>query len=274
MKVKSAYRTKRKKKVIYDHAICHLSVLPVRRKADDKSEIVTQMLYGETCEIVQRKNKSWVKVKLDYDGYVGWVDPKQLFGVSAEVHGQYQNNTAHSLEFVQSIISDEVSQPILMGSVLPFFDGLNYKLPSGKYVFSGQAIDSTEIQVSPDLITKIAMKYLNAPYLWGGRSPFGIDCSGFTQIVYKMLGVYLPRDAYQQAELGESVDFVDAAQVGDLAYFVNKEDKIIHVGIVLEDQKIIHASGMVRIDQLDHYGIYNQSQSRYTHVLRVIRRVI
>lgn len=272
MQVKA--KRKKKKMVQLDHAICHLSVIPVRRKADDSSEIVTQLLYGETCEILLRKNKSWVKVKLDYDGYIGWVDPKQLYQITPQQHEQYQGTTAHSLEYVQSIISDEVSQPIVMGSALPGFDGMNYKLPSGKYVYSGQALDSTEVEPTPELITKLAMKYLNAPYLWGGRSPFGIDCSGFTQIIYKMLGIYLPRDAYQQAEYGETIDFVDATIPGDLAYFVNKEGKIIHVGIVLEDQKIIHASGRVRIDTLDHYGIYNHDLQKYSHVLRVIRRLV
>lgn len=265
---------KRKKRILLDHAICHLSIVPVRKYAEDPAEMVTQMLYGETCQVITRKNKSWIKVKLDYDGYVGWVDPKQLYFISGQDHALYKQSVAHSLEYAQSIISDEVSQPILMGSALPYFDGMNYKLPSGKYVFSGQVLDHRSIIMQSDLIVKVAYKYLNAPYLWGGRSAFGIDCSGFTQMVYKILGVWLPRDAYQQAEVGETVDFVDAAQVGDLAYFQNKAGKITHVGIVLEDQKIIHASGRVRVDDLDHYGIYDTHRRRYTHELRVIKRIV
>ena len=272
MRIKKA--KKRKVKIQLDHAICHLSVIPVRSHPEDPSEIVTQLLYGETCHIIKRKNKSWVKIRLDYDNYEGWVDPKQLYFVTPEDHQKYIKSTAQCLEYAQAIISDDVSQPILMGSSLPYFDGMNYKLPSGKYIFSGQVLDSEDITVTPELITKIAYKYLNAPYLWGGRSPFGIDCSGFTQIVFKMLGIYLPRDAYQQAELGETIDFVDSAMIGDLAYFVNKDGKIIHVGIVLPDNKIIHASGSVRIDHLDHYGIYNRDLMKYSHVLRVIKRLI
>jgi len=265
---------KRKVKVQLDHAICHLSVVPVRRKSEDTSEIVTQMLYGETCQIIKRKNKSWVKIKLDYDGYEGWVDPKQLYFTTAADHEKYGAATAHCLEYAQPIISDDFAQPILMGSALPHFDGMNYKLPSGKYIFSGQVLDSEDITITPEIITKIAYKYLNAPYLWGGRSPFGIDCSGFTQIVFKMLGIYLPRDAYQQAEYGETIDFVESAEIGDLAYFVNKAGKVIHVGIVLPDSKIIHASGKVRIDHLDHYGIYNIETKKYSHILRVIKRIV
>ena len=265
---------KRKVKIKLDHAICHLSVIPVRRHPEDPSEIVTQLLYGETCQVIKRKNKSWVKIQLDYDGYEGWVDPKQLYFISAIDHEKYSITTAHCLEYAQAIISDDVSQPILMGSSLPHFDGMNYKLPSGKYIFSGQVLDSADISVTPEIITKISYRYLNAPYLWGGRSPFGIDCSGFTQIVFKMLGIYLPRDAFQQAELGETIDFVESSAIGDLAYFVNKEGKVIHVGIVLPDNKIIHASGRVRIDHLDHYGIFNLETKKYSHVLRVIKRLI
>ena len=272
MRIKKA--KKRKVKIELDHAICHLSVIPVRRHPEDQSEIVTQLLYGETCQIIKRKNRSWVKILLDYDSYEGWVDPKQLYFITAEEHEKYSITTAHCLEYAQAIISDDVSQPILMGSSLPHFDGMNYKLPSGKYIFSGQVLDSADISLTPEIITKISCKYLNAPYLWGGRSPFGIDCSGFTQIVFKMLGIYLPRDACQQAVLGETIDFVEASAIGDLAYFVNKDGKVIHVGIVLPDNKIIHASGRVRIDYLDHYGIYNLEAKKYSHVLRVIKRVI
>lgn len=261
-------------KVLLDHAICHLSVIPVRRYPEDPSEIVTQLLYGESCHVIKRKNKNWIKIRCDYDEYEGWVDPKQLYFIKEIQHQNFQNTSAHSLEYAQAIISDDVSQPILMGSALPFFDGMNYKLPSGNYIFSGQVLESNNLKISPELITKVAYKYLNAPYLWGGRSPFGIDCSGFTQIVFKILGIYLPRDSAQQAELGDTVDFVEATQVGDLAYFHNKEGKIIHVGIILEDNKIIHASGRVRIDHIDHYGIYNGERKKYSHVLRVIKRLV
>lgn len=264
---------KKKPKVLLDHAMCHLSVIPVRRFPDDTAEMVTQLLYGETCQVTQRKNKSWIKVKLDYDQYEGWIDPKQLYFISESDHSKYQSTSAHSLEYCQSIISDEVSQPIVLGSSLPYFDGMNYKLPSGKYVYSGQVLESNGLNISPELITKIAMKYLNAPYLWGGRSPFGIDCSGFTQLVFKMLGKYLPRDAYQQATHGEIIDFIEVAQPGDLAFFHNTEGKIIHVGIILTDKRIIHASGHVRIDYIDHYGIYNGERKRYSHQLRVIKRI-
>ena len=123
-------------------------------------------------------------------------------------------------------------------------------------------------------IVEDALGFLNAPYLWGGRSFFGIDCSGFTQIIYKINGIKLPRDAYQQVECGEALDFVEEAKGGDLAFFENENGDIIHVGIMLDDQKIIHAHGKVRIDELDSIGVFNKEQNKHTHKLRIIKRIV
>ena len=142
------------------------------------------------------------------------------------------------------------------------------------FTFSGQVIEPGSSNITLSLLLKIARKYLNAPYLWGGRSPFGIDCSGFSQIVFKMLGVKLLRDASQQVSQGRIIDFVEQAQAGDLAFFENKKKRIAHVGIVFPDQKIIHAHGKVRIDNLDHFGIFNEENNKYTHRLRVVKRIL
>ena len=120
-------------------------------------------------------------------------------------------------------------------------------------------------------IVNCAKEFLNVPYLWGGKSFFGIDCSGFTQIIYKIHGIKIPRDAYQQAEIGDALTFIEEAKPGDLAFFENKEGRIHHVGIILADQKIIHAHGKVRIDSLDSTGIFNKDQNKHTHKLRFIR---
>jgi len=163
--------------------------------------------------------------------------------------------------------------PITIGCSLPYFDGLTCNLEGFEYHFDGQT-NSVKHGKLPQFVSEIASLYLNAPYLWGGRSPLGIDCSGFTQVVFKAAGVRLPRDAYQQAEVGQTLGFVEEASEGDLAFFDNAEGKIIHVGIVLKDRFIIHASGKVRIDKLDHQGIFNRETGKYSHTLRVIKRIV
>ncbi|MBK7084827.1 MAG: C40 family peptidase [Flavobacteriales bacterium] len=124
-----------------------------------------------------------------------------------------------------------------------------------------------------DLIDAYMHPFLGAPYLWGGRTPTGVDCSGLTQMLFMLMGIYLPRDAYQQAEEGDPVELVDLAEPGDLAFFDNAEGRITHVGIVLPERRILHASGRVRIDALDQEGIFDAEQGKYSHKLRLVKRV-
>ena len=123
---------------------------------------------------------------------------------------------------------------------------------------AGPVVTPEQQSLGNDWIVKVARRYLNAPYLWGGRSPFGVDCSGFTQMVYKIAGQHLLRDAAQQVSQGRSIDFMEECQAGDLAFFDNEEGDIIHVGMILADNHIIHCDGMVRIDRLDQSGIHNE----------------
>ncbi|MEM9821966.1 MAG: C40 family peptidase [Bacteroidota bacterium] len=253
--------------------ICPLSVVPVRSSASDKSEMISQLLFGEMVELLERKG-SWGKIRCFWDNYVGWVDTKQLKLINQQEVTSYQSNYSCSLELFQGAMTEGHYLPITIGATLPKFDGLKFHLNGSSYTFSGQAISPKEINPSVDLLLKIARRYLYAPYLWGGRSPLGIDCSGFTQIVYKMIGTALPRDAYQQVERGTLIDFVEQALPGDLAFFENRKGRITHTGIVMPDHQIIHASGQVRIDRIDHYGIFNNEKEKYTHKLRVIKRIL
>ena len=139
--------------------------------------------------------------------------------------------------------------------------------------FEGNVASLKQKKTAHDIIST-AYLFLHAPYLWGGKSPFGIDCSGFTQLVYKLNGYKLPRDAYQQVELGMPLSFVEEAEAGDLAFFDNEEGKIVHVGILLGDNRIIHASGCVKTDPFDHYGIFSAERGGYTHNLRVIKNIL
>ncbi|MEE9439159.1 MAG: C40 family peptidase [Saprospiraceae bacterium] len=265
---------KPKVKIPKTHGICKVSVAPIRKKPNDESEMISQLLYGELITVINKKNKSWVKVSCEWDNYVGWMDPKQLIGLTEEEFEKHKLDRAFALEIAQPITDDSISFPILAASSLPRYDGMTFRIQKHKIIYSGQVITADNVEITPELLIKVARKYINAPYLWGGRSPFGIDCSGFTQSVFKIFGIKLPRDAYQQADLGEMVDFVASSNVGDIAFFVNKEGRIHHVGIILEDNYIIHAAGMVRIDKLDHFGIYHKGKRSYTHTLRFIKRIL
>jgi hypothetical protein len=256
------------------HGVVHLSVIPVRRLPNDKSEIVTQLLFGETLEVITKKHNNWCRIKSEWDGYEGWVDRKQLLLISKSEFDKLSGRRAYALDICAPVYSDKRNTPILIGSTLPRYDGISLKISNGRMRYSGQIISPEFTSVRLELLRKIAFKYLGAPYLWGGRSPFGIDCSGYVQNVFKFFNIRLPRDAYQQAGEGEVVDFISQSKLGDLAFFANEEGKIIHVGIVLENNEIIHASGEVRIDLIDHMGIYNRQKRDYTHFLRIIKRVI
>lgn len=251
--------------------VCQLSVVPMRSKPADVAEIVSQLLFGETYKIIEKRRK-WTKIECAFDGYTGWIDAKQTTIIEEKTYYELQHSCSYALELADFAVSPTNFIPILMGSNLPDYDGVNFKINGTRYTYSGQIINPNEVEVSLELVFKIARRYLYAPYLWGGRSPFGIDCSGFTQTVFKMAGIRLKRDASQQVHQGEVVDFYEEAKAGDLAFFENTKGKIIHVGLLLPENKIIHASGQVRIDSFDKKGIYNYDIARYTHQLRIIKR--
>ena len=257
-------------------AICHLSVVPVRAEASDKAEIVTQLLFGELVEILDIPNakKNWCHIRCDWDGYEGWMDPRQLHRITPEQAERCQQEYALCLDHTAILTNNDHFLPITMGATLPCFDGFNCLLGEKHYTFGNSALLRGGVETTIELIIKLARRYLYSPYLWGGRSPFGIDCSGFTQIVFRMAGLRLRRDASQQVEQGDLIYFTEQSQAADLAFFDNDKGKIVHVGIVMEGGFIIHASGQVRIDKLDHYGIFNEELGIYTHKLRVIKRFL
>ena len=257
-------------------AICQLSVVPIRSGASDKDEIVSQLLFGELVEIiyVSKAKKNWCQIRCLWDDYEGWMDIRQLRYVMPDEAKMYLDDHAHCFDLVSTLANNSHFLPVTMGATLPCFDGINLQLGEKHYTFGGQAILRGGVEPSADLIIKLARRYLFAPYLWGGRSPFGIDCSGFTQMVFKMVGLKLRRDASQQAEQGRLIDFVEQTQPADLAFFDNDKGHIIHVGLVMEGGFIIHASGHVRIDKLDHYGIFNEERGIYSHRLRIVKRFL
>jgi gamma-D-glutamyl-L-lysine dipeptidyl-peptidase len=248
-----------------------LSILPLRKEPSQRSEMVSQILFGETYKILNVSG-SWLQIQCAYDDYEGWIDSNQHHDLSEK---EFISITAAdfgiALDLASNASSSQHSIPIVAGSTLPFFDGLNFKIGKEKFVYNGQAV--LHESQSSSMLERVALRYQNTPYLWGGRSPFGIDCSGFTQLVFKFMGIPLKRDAYQQAEQGSVVNFVEETAPGDLAFFANENGKIIHVGIILKDNRIIHSSGKVRVDKFDHFGIYNNLEKKYSHQLKIIKRV-
>ncbi len=257
------------------YGVCNLSVVPCRKEPSDRSEMVTQLLFGETFEIVEIQG-SWVHIKITFDGYDCWIDKKQFLPIQQQTFDIINTvEPYHCNELIQIISNSKTKQhfPITIGASLPNFDDGECVIENSSYAYDGAFINGY-LPFTKSGIIETAMLYLNSPYLWGGKSPFGIDCSGFTQSVYKLNGIKLLRDAYQQAEQGETLSFVEEAEPGDLAFFDNEEGRIIHVGIVMENNQIIHASGKVRIDGFDHHGIFNHEKRDYSHQLRLLKRII
>jgi hypothetical protein len=253
--------------------ICKLSLVPVRREPADRSEQLTQLIFGECYEVLQTQDK-WLQIRTVADDYQGWMDVKQHTPVSDAYYQEWATvEHPRSMDIVQTVSGADVVIPIMLGSRLPFFDGINIRVGDEKMVYNGRATNPA-LPYRENFLQKMALLFLKAPYVWGGKSVFGLDCSGFVQQVYGLCGYSLLRDAYQQVVHGQEVHFVTQTRPGDVAFFDNEEGRIVHVGIVLEDQQIIHASGEVRIDQLDHHGIYNRELKRYTHKLRIIKRIL
>ncbi|HCA05621.1 MULTISPECIES: C40 family peptidase [unclassified Chryseobacterium] len=234
--------------------ICNVTVAPVRAEGSDKAEIVTEILFGESADILE-VNKNWTKIKMHYDGYEGWMDTKQLRSVTDEDLAKRK----------VTVVTEDFSSVLMKDGKTLLSIGSEVEFP---VVASRRSHDLRES------IALAAKEFLNVPYLWGGKSFFAVDCSGFTQLVYKIHDIKLPRDTYQQAEVGVPLTFVEESQPGDLAFFENPEGKIIHVGIMLDNQRIIHASGKVRIDILDSTGIFNKEMNKHTHKLRVIKNML
>lgn len=254
--------------------ICLQTLIPVRSANSEQAEMVTQIIFGETYTI-NKSVDNWTNITLTYDYYEGWIDEKQLNELS---NAQYSEINSAKNIMSSSVISyltnlnTKTNIPIVAGSFLPSIDKFGIlNIDNNKFEYLQKAEPFTS---SVENIISIAKQFENAPYLWGGRTILGIDCSGFSQIVYKLVGIPLLRDASLQAKQGEKVDSISGAESGDLAFFNNEKGNITHVGIMINKTQIIHASGWVRIDTIDEKGIYNSDVDKYTHSLCDIRRFI
>jgi len=245
--------------------VCNLSIVPIRKEYNDKSEMVSQLLYGDCFEIID-STEEWLFIKTLIDKYKGWIDKKQYLKIkSKETIDSINNNCSFSLNILHYI--DTINE-----TLLPIVIGSNVNL--AKHLSNNFDGDFCNEITSKENLLKTANIYLRAPYLWGGKTPFGIDCSGLTQMVYRINGYNIPRDAKDQSKHGTGLSFIDESEPGDQAFFDNSEGEITHVGLLLKNNHIIHAYGNVRIDKIDQTGIYNLESKRHTHSLRIIKKII
>ncbi len=254
--------------------ICQLTMIPVRNEPSDKSEMVTQLLFGETFDIIRQIN-GWSEIITHFDSYRGWISTSMSTQVDKETINVYNHLEYYILKENYAVLQPGIPNTnhlILAGGSKLITEKIQHSAHYPWYIFKKPEVLFPES--GKEEIKKNAFKFLNAPYLWGGRTIFGIDCSGFTQILYKMAGYNLPRDAHQQSEKGIPLDKVEDALPCDLAFFVNNEGLITHTGVILENFNIIHSSGKVRLDKIDNSGILNSSDNTYSHKLRLIKRVI
>ena len=249
------------------YAICHLSIVPLREYASHQSEQISQLLYGEVCFIIKQSNE-WYYIRTDYDNYEGWVEYNQLWPISEGIYNEIKKlvprYASDMIDYVQ--ISDKKYDllPICIGATVS-------NAPFIGHLFEGEI----QHRVLRKNIVEIACKYLNAPYQWGGKSPFGIDSSGFTQMVYKLIGITLPREVTQQCEaIKKNIDSIENAEIGDLLFFSDATNTIFHTGILIQQGLIIHSYGKVRIDRITQEGIFDADTNNFTHQLACIRRIL
>jgi hypothetical protein len=257
-----------------DFGICRLSLVSVRKDPAHQAEQVTQLLFGDHYTVIGEDGESqWLRIRIHFDQYEGWIERKQHQPIARE----YFNHLNHAefkitTDITSTLLYNKSPQVVLMGSMIPISSSELFKMEE-QFAFNGEAKNVGQRREF-DFMRSIASRYMNSPYLWGGKSPFGVDCSGFAQMVFKICGYKLQRDASQQVNQGKAVESLSVSRQGDLAFFKNEKGEIIHTGILLAENKIIHASGKVRVDHINDAGIQHFESRILTHQLAAIRRII
>ncbi len=252
-----------------DRYICENVYVPLRSGPSHKSEMLSQVLFGEKYHILDHSGH-WIRIETVFDNYTGWIDRNHL-------QQTHETDDTRGLVLNRSLLcykKDKTKLVLEAGCEIydPDFTGKSFTIGNDSYTTCGEF--SFSYVSGSDSLADISMRFINSPYIWGGRVPSGIDCSGFTQLVYKLYGRSIPRNSWMQAEIGEPVNFLEETKPGDLVFFDNETGRISHVGMIISRGLVIHASGRVRIDPIDHQGIFKQELGAYSHRLRTIRRVV
>ena len=242
-----------------EYGIVNLNLVPVRKKNNAKSEMISQLFFGETLEVVSKKN-NWCLVISNLDNYEGWVRTSHFLSISKVDYIKINSKKKKFSSTDTSLYNNEFK---------------DYTVPAGSIISNCKYLSFNCVSNNKNFhsLEEVALSFLNSPYLWGGKTKFGTDCSGFVQSVFKIYGKILPRDSYQQALVGVEVN-LENLKTGDLAFFGKKIDAITHVGIVISNKRIIHSSGKVRIDKITDEGILNVDSKKISHKLQLVRRIV
>ncbi|MCU0368892.1 MAG: C40 family peptidase [Cyclobacteriaceae bacterium] len=259
---------------ICDYGVCRLAIVCMRNAPQHDAPILSQLLFGDHYVVLRKSEEGkWVYIKTHFDNTEGWIEVEQHHTISSEYFDQINHaNFKITTDLTCGILFKKSPVTILIGSIVPISNSELFKIEE-QFAFNGEA-KSLGQKRDAEFIKNIALKYINAPYLQGGKGPFGIDAPGLVQMVFKIAGYALPHNVMGQLNEGKKINMLEEAIPGDLAFFSKHDSQISHVGIILEDRKIIHAMGRVRVDHLMEEGILRSDSKIYTHTLKEIRRVI